>query len=133
MSKETAKKLIAELETNEELKAKIEGITDPEELLKIANDSGYDVTLEELVEAEKESRKAKAAETDAKLSFDDLEDAAGGKAWDGEDAPDGHEMGCFVSYHQSDYAKKNDIWCKNHFYCSQGRYDCAAFDDDHMI
>ena len=29
MSKKTAKKLIAELQTNEELKAKIEGITDP--------------------------------------------------------------------------------------------------------
>jgi len=45
MSKETAKKLIAELQTNEDLKAKVAGITDPTELLKIANEAGYDVTI----------------------------------------------------------------------------------------
>jgi len=36
MSKETAKKLIAELQTNEELKAKIAGITAPAEMVKKA-------------------------------------------------------------------------------------------------
>ena len=36
MSKEIAKKLIAELQTNAELKAKIAGITDPAEMVKKA-------------------------------------------------------------------------------------------------
>jgi len=44
MSKETAKKLIADLQSSEELKAKVNGITDPAELLKIARESGYDFT-----------------------------------------------------------------------------------------
>jgi len=46
MSKETARKLIAELQTSEELRAKIEGITDPEALAKKAVEAGYDVTIE---------------------------------------------------------------------------------------
>ncbi len=53
MSKETAKKLIAELQTNEELKAKVNGITDPGQLVKAAVDAGYYVTLDEVAEAEK--------------------------------------------------------------------------------
>ncbi len=53
ISKETAKKLISELQTNEELRAKIEGITVPAELTKKTVEAGYDVTLDELLEAEK--------------------------------------------------------------------------------
>ncbi|MBO6301818.1 MAG: Nif11-like leader peptide family natural product precursor [Ruminiclostridium sp.] len=116
MSKEIAKKLIAELETNEELKAKVEGVSDPEELLKIAKASGYDVTIEELIEAEKESRKSKAAETDEKLSFDDLENVAGGTFWRNDDAPDGHEIGCKLCYHGIDWCRSKDIWCNKEFW-----------------
>ena len=54
MSKEIAKKLIAELQTNTELKAKIAGIEDKDELVKIAVQNGYDVTVEEMLEAERE-------------------------------------------------------------------------------
>ena len=122
MSKETAKKLITELETNEELKAKVEGVTDPAELLKIAGEAGYDVTMEELIEAEKESRKAKAAQTDDKLSLDDLEGVAGGYHWTGEDAPDGHEMGCELCYHKGGWAKENDTWCSKTFYCTKNSW-----------
>ena len=61
MSKETAKKLLTELQTSEELQAKIRGITDPVELAKKAVEAGYDVTLEELIEAEKELRAGKIA------------------------------------------------------------------------
>ncbi|MBO6301813.1 MAG: hypothetical protein J6N15_05195 [Ruminiclostridium sp.] len=97
-------------------------------LLKIALGSGYDVTLEELIEAEKENRKAKAAQTDAKLSIDELEDVAGGKAWNGEDAPDGHELGCLIFYHHSGYSKENEVWCKDNYYCSGTNRTCAYFD-----
>ena len=118
MSKESAKKLIAELQTNEELKAKIAGITDVAELTKKAVEAGYDITEAELIEAEKEFRTAQAEKTDEKLSLDDLEAAAGGGWGDGEDAPDGHELGCALSYHQHDYQIENNIWCNRFSYCN---------------
>ena len=124
MSKETAKKLIAELQTNEELKAKIAGIEDKDELVKIAVQNGYDVTLEEMTEAEKEYRAELAKKTD-ELSADELEAAAGGKWSDHEDAKDGHELNCLASYHDYGYQKDNNEWCKDRFYCAEnneGRY-----------
>jgi len=78
MSKETVKNLIADIEKSKELQEKFRSITDPEELLKIAKESGYDVTMEELIDAGRAYIRDKAAETDEKLSFDDLEDVAGG-------------------------------------------------------
>lgn len=63
MSKENAKKFFSELQTNEELKAKVQS-TDPAEIVKIAADAGYNITNEELIEAEKELRKEQAAKTD---------------------------------------------------------------------
>ena len=125
MAKEIAKKLIAELQTNEELKAQVEGITDPEELAKKAIEAGYDVTADELVEAEKEFRKELAEKSDAqakKLSVDELENVAGGDAngcWEGEIAPDGHEMGCDICYHGYDWSKEHNIWCSQDWYCAR--------------
>ncbi len=115
MSKETAKKLIAELQTNDELKAKVQGITDPAQLVKAAASAGYDVTAEEMAAAEKIFRSEKAGKT--KLSVEELDAVAGGDVWTGDDAPDGHEMGCLTSYHGYDYQQENDIWCYNSFYC----------------
>jgi predicted ribosomally synthesized peptide with nif11-like leader len=116
MSKEIAKKLIAELQTNEELKAKVAGVTDPAELLKIATDSGYDVTMEEIIEAEKAYRRDKAAETDEKLSFDDLENVAGGSWWRNENAPDGNEIGCNMCYWDEARSRARGYWCKSEYY-----------------
>lgn len=126
MSKETAKKLMAELETNEELKAKVNGITDPEQLLKIAVDAGYDVTAEELIEADRERRAEQAKNTDEKLSLDDLEGAAGGRTWEGEDASDGHEMGCTACYHGKSYSEENNEWCQKIYYYPGGGYNCGV-------
>ncbi|MBO6301812.1 MAG: Nif11-like leader peptide family natural product precursor [Ruminiclostridium sp.] len=129
MSKEIAKKLMAELGTNEELRAKVKGVTDTEELLKIAVEAGYDVTMEDLTEIEKDLRKEQANKTDDKLSFDEIEEVAGGRYWRGDLAPDGHEMGCVISYHQSGYSRDNDQWCSSNYYCNGNSLDCAAFDD----
>ena len=117
MSKETAKKLIEELQTNEELKAKIAGITDPTELVIIAADAGYDVTVEEMAVAEKEYRAEQAHKT--KLSVEELDAVAGGAAWKGEDAPDGHEMGCEIRYHHYSYQEETGTWCNINYYCEQ--------------
>ncbi|MBO6229769.1 MAG: Nif11-like leader peptide family natural product precursor [Ruminiclostridium sp.] len=123
MSKESAKKLISELQTNEELKAKIAGITDIAELTKKAVESGYDVTEAELIEAEKEQRAAQAAKTDDKLSMDDLEAAAGGVLWIDEVAPDGHEFNCILCFHGKSWCEENDTWCTHAYYCRANAWD----------
>ena len=129
MSMETAKRLIEELQTNDELKAKVQDITDPAQLVKAAVEAGYEVTAEEMTEAEKEFRAEKAQKT--RLSIEELDAVAGGAVWQGEDAPDGHELGCGVSYHDYDYQKENNIWCHESYYCS-GEFnmpepECADF------
>ena len=118
MSKETAKKLIAELQTNTELKAKIAGIKDKDELVKIAVQNGYDVTLEEMTEAEKEFRAEMAQKSD-ELSADELEGAAGGALWHCEQSKDGKEFYCLVCNLGEEYQRTNHEFCKHNHYCEQ--------------
>ena len=93
-------------------------------MLKFANDSGYDVTMEELEEVDKALREAKAEETDeAALTFDDVENVAGGtRIQSGDDASDGHEIGCVGCYHGYDWCEENNEWCYHNFYCNGGYY-----------
>ena len=118
MSKENAKKLIAELRTNEELKKKIEGITDPAELVKKAVEAGYDITLAEMLEAEKEVKAETAAKND-ELTADELESAAGGSffSFESDIAKDGHDLSCYMSYHDRDYQWDNKEFCTRHSFC----------------
>ncbi|MBO6228988.1 MAG: Nif11-like leader peptide family RiPP precursor [Ruminiclostridium sp.] len=116
MSKEIAKKLIAELQTNEELKAKIASITDQAEMVKIAAETGYDVTLEEMLEAEKEYRAEMAHKSD-ELSADELEAAAGGRFWKDEENKDGKEFNCYFCNLGPDYQAKNEEYCNVRWYC----------------
>ena len=115
MSKETAKKLITELQTNEELKKKVDGIAEPEELVKKAVEAGYDVTLEELEAAEKEI-KAELASKNDELSADELEAAAGGHLWKADEASDGHELICAISYHKAGWIIEHNEYCKSYLY-----------------
>jgi len=118
MSKETAKKLIAELQTNEELKAKIAGIEDKDELVKIAVQNGYDITLEEMIESEKEYRAELASKTD-ELSADELEAAAGGSIWHSEYSKDGKELKCLSCNLDEDYQRRTGEYCKHKHYCAE--------------
>ena len=118
MSKETAKKLIAELQTNEELKAKIAGITDPAEMVKKAASAGYDVTLGEMLEAEKEYRDEMAKRAD-ELSADELEGAAGGILWSSEENKDGKEFNCIYCNLSEEYQVDNKEWCNKVYTCEQ--------------
>ncbi|MBR5088529.1 MAG: Nif11-like leader peptide family natural product precursor [Ruminiclostridium sp.] len=114
MSNEKVTKLVKELQENAALREKVTSMSSPEEMLKFANDSGYDVTMEDLMEVEKALREAKAEETDeVVLSFDDIEDVAGGY----EEAPDGHDIGCVGCYHHYDWQKEHNIWCTQQYYC----------------
>ncbi|MBO6228980.1 MAG: Nif11-like leader peptide family RiPP precursor [Ruminiclostridium sp.] len=117
MSKETAKKLIAELQTSEELRAQIAGITDPAEMVKKAVEAGYDVTLEDMLAAEKEYRTELAVKSD-ELTMDELEGAAGGRMWFSEYSNDGQEFFCSVCYHDEEYQRQNNEYCKYEYYCA---------------
>jgi len=118
MSKETAKKLIAEMQTNEELKANIAGITDPAEMVKKAASAGYDVTLGEMLEAEKEYRAEMAKRAD-ELSADELEGAAGGILWSSEENKDGKEFNCIYCNLSEEYQVDNKEWCNKVYTCEQ--------------
>ena len=125
MSKETAKKLIAELQTNEELRAKIADITDQSEMVKKAVEAGYDVTLEEMTEAEKEY-KAELVQKSDELTADELEGAAGGKWWLSEENKDGKEFHCHLCNLTYEDQQKSDEWCKENYWCAsnnKNRYD----------
>ena len=117
MSKETAKELIAELQTSKELQAKIAGIAEPAEMVKKAVEAGYDVTLEELIAAEKEFRAEMAQKSD-ELTADELEGVAGGGMWQAEDNKEGKEFRCaFCNLHYRDQADNNE-WCQNNYFCN---------------
>ena len=117
MSKEAAKRLIFEMFTNKELRAKTAGITDKEELVKKAVEAGYDVTLDDILEADKEMKAEIAAKND-ELSADELESAAGGEFFLCDTARDGHEFSCLVSYHHDDYQKEEHDWCDKSYNCN---------------
>ena len=126
MSKENAQKLFAELKTNKEFREKIHSYDTPADIVKAAVEAGYDVTEAELAEAEQELRKQVAQRTDAQseeLSPDKLENAAGGLFFFGETAPDGHEMGCLVLYHTEGWQLRQNISCKDNFFCYRSSYE----------
>ncbi len=76
-----------------------EGMKKEEACLKAASEIGYELDPDDLAAADKEGRE---------LSEDELEAVSGGMLWLGDDAPDGHEMFCMLTYWsnwvQFDYA-----------------------------
>lgn len=90
----TTKKVIDVLQTDENIKLVEElvasGKKEGEALVEIAAKLGYEVTAEELAKTFAEARE---------LDDEDLEEVSGGMLWFGEDAPDGHEIGCFRFYY----------------------------------
>jgi len=125
MSKEIAKKLITELQTNTDLKAKIAGIEDKDELVKIAVEVGYDVTLEEMLEAEREFKEQIAQKTDAQsaeLSADELESIAGGAFGNGDISKDGRELGCAICNITLGEQRRTQEWCTHMHLCAEANF-----------
>ncbi|MBR5110629.1 MAG: hypothetical protein IK099_10575 [Clostridia bacterium] len=93
-------------------------------ILRLAKEKGYELVPDDLERYLRETLAARKEKTDAqveaveKLADSDVEKAAGGAFWEGEDAPDGHEMGCVLTYHTYKWQKDNDIWCKQMYYCN---------------
>ena len=108
MSVESVKKFRKDLEENAELKESVKkeleafknsGKKEKELISEIARKLGYDFTDEEF---EVDSKK---------LSDKELENVSGGMFGFGEDAPDGHEVGCFFFFYLkwSNYYYANGI------------------------
>ena len=114
MSIEEAKRFLEQVKADEQLQKRMSGLN-PDEVEEFAKELGFDVTGEDLEKALRQLRQTE--EQPKELSPDELDNVAGGNLWEGEDAPDGHEMGCFVTYHHYAYQKDNNIWCKHEYFC----------------
>ena len=106
--------------TDQALRAKV-GDKTPEEIAQMAVEMGLEVTARELAEAEKELRRS-GTQSAVELSPEEIDKVAGGMFWCGEDAPDGYEMGCLVTFHHYDYSEENDVWCSSNHFCRSGYY-----------
>ena len=116
MVHENTKRFLEQVLKDKALRARM-AEKEPAEVVAIAKELGFDVTAKELEEAVKAMRKA-AGEATKELSLDEMGKTAGGIFWNGEDAPDGHEMGCVAFYHQYKYQEENNIWCNKSYYCN---------------
>ncbi len=98
---EKNKGLVEMLKSEENAKAVEElvasGKKESEAFVEVAAKLGYEVTVEEL---------SRAIVADKELDDDELENVSGGMFWFGEDAPDGHEIGCFYLW----YGKWEDYY-----------------------
>ena len=87
------------------------------EAAAIAKELGSDVTAAAPDEALKAFRKI-AAEEPKELTVDEVNRAAGGALWTGEDAPDGHEMGCILTCRTKGRQIDNNNWRKAEWICN---------------
>ena len=117
MSIEEAKRFLEQVKADEQLQKRMSELK-PDEVEKFAKELGFDVTGEDLEKALRQLRQTE--EQPRELNPDELDNVAGGECWQGEDGPDGHELGCFITYHGYNYQYDNKIWCKHYYYC---RYD----------
>ena len=126
MALEKAKEFLKNAMTDESLRRKIASMQ-PDEIAAVAEEAGFEVTADELEKAEHDLRRGlEDGEKPVELDKDELDKIAGGEYWEGDDAPDGHEMGCYIFYHRIDYAKETGIECTNHYY---GKLDgCSKID-----
>ena len=114
MALENARKFLEQVMKDKALRART-AEKEPAEVVAIARELGLEATAEELEQAVKAMRQE--AEEPKKLTLDEMDKAAGGVWWTGEDAPDGHEMGCAITWHHYMYQKENNIWCNMSYYC----------------
>ena len=118
MALENARKFLEQVMKDKALRART-AEKEPVEVVAIARELGFDVTAEELMQAEQALKNAAGnAETPVELNTDDMDKVVGGMAFCGEDAPDGHEMGCVWFYHHYNYQEENNIWCNKSYYCN---------------
>ena len=122
MGAENAKSFLKMDEGDEELRKRL-GEKTPEQAAAAAAELGFELTADELLAAEAELRSEMAAKP-VELSPEDMDRAAGGIWWYSEDAPDGHELGCVITYHGKGWARENKVWCKDNYFCYAHFEEC---------
>ena len=138
MATEKVMELLDAIRTDPKAKEMLKGTAKPksdEEMIRLcaelAPSLGFDVTEDEIragVEAIKQERMKKTAADIQALSDEDAEKIAGGREdlfRTGEDAPDGHEMGCFATYHNWRWSRDHDYWCTYDYYCYQHHHNLS--------
>ena len=117
MAKKQAMEFLKLFDTDEALQEQLREKS-PKEAAEVARGLSFDVTEDELTQAAAALRAERANQSEPeKLTPESLDAAVGGMFWDGESAPDGHEMGCVWVYHHYNYQKENNIWCNKSYYC----------------
>lgn len=117
MSSQDARQFFAYTESDEDLGKRILRMT-PDEVCMMARELGYNVTTEELVGAANLLRIERATNPEyyerGEIPDVALDLIAGGAAFNGDVAPDGHEMDCAIFYHYEQWHYDNDIWCTDY-------------------
>ena len=140
MAIEKVKELLETVKTNPKAKELLKGAGEPkseEDMIRlcaeIAPKLGFDITEAEIragvAEMERQRREKTSAGIET-LSDEDAEKASGGILWNGEEAPDGHELGCYLTYHDYGYQKEKGIWCKRVYFCNSGYYTTTFCSND---
>ena len=126
MAKKQAMEFLKLLDSDEALQEQLREKT-PKEAAAIARALSFNVTEEskELKEAKEEAERANQGEPE-KLTLENLGTAVGGMFWDGESAPDGHEMGCFISWYGDQWQEKNGIYCGKMNLCDRQFHVCLS-------
>ena len=117
--------------SDEALKVRL-AVKAPAQAAAVAAELGFEVTEDELLAAEKELRaqsKKSSAEVVELNGETDMDGAAGGAFWHGDDAPDGHEMGCDAFYHGYEYSKETGVWCAKEYYQNTSCQDMNLMTD----
>lgn len=114
MALENEKKFLEKMMADDVLHAKVEAA--PDQIAGIAAEAGFDINLADLEKAAKELRYASAPQI-KELRKEEMDQVAGGVLWFGDDAPDGHEMGCVVAYHGYNWSVENNTWCTEMWSC----------------
>ena len=126
MALENAKRFLEQVMKDKALRARV-AEKEAGEVVAIAKELGFDVTAEELMQAEQALKNAAGnAETPVELNADDMDKVVGGMAFFGEDAPDGHEMGCFISWYGDQWQEKNGIYCGKMNLCDRQFHVCLS-------
>lgn len=96
---DTARAFLEKVMEDEELRAEIEG-KQPEEVLQVAANHGFSVGVDLLTDVIAEYHK-RTGDTPVELTSEQLDAVVGGLG--GDDASDGHEMGCIMWWYTSIY------------------------------
>lgn len=127
MSMEKTAGLLNAIKNDPKAKELLKDVSEPrneEDMIRlcaeIASKLGFDVSEADIragVAALAQERKDRTAADVEKLPDSDVEQAAGGMLWDDEDAPDGHEYNCALTYHSNEWQIQNGYKCNTHYLC----------------